>query len=175
MDQDSSVEHSLTLTKPWSMMNPSRSRSTSNSSERKWSEDVKPSVTLSHVVHPSCRSLSRPGDTTLTYRGNKFVRPLAALQRIRVKQSSRLEDSQVHQFLSRHRSHSPSWSALHVEVMQVPYLQHPQEFHLTSNLHTAYSIVQRTPVRDNPLRPLLPLPFSSRKQRQKLTSIFACL
>ena len=56
-------------------MNPSRSRSTSNSSERKWSEDVKPSVTLSHVVHPSCRSLSRPGDTTLTYRGNKFVRP----------------------------------------------------------------------------------------------------
>lgn len=126
------------------MMNQSRPRSTSNSSEGSGVKEVKPSVTLSHVVHPSCRSLSGPGGTTLTYRGIEFVRPLAAFRRVRVERSTRLEDSQVHQFLSQHRSHSPSWSALHVEVMQVPYLQHPQRVSL--DLQLTYSLLSREPL-----------------------------
>lgn len=140
------------------MMNQSRSRSRSTSTSNS-SEEVKPSVTLSHVVHPSCRSLSRPGDTTLTN-----------IQRDRLCPSVGCFPPCPCRAINS-TGGQPSPPVLITASQPFPFsVRTPRggnagplspaspRVSLDLQLRSVQPIVQRTPVRDNPLKPLLTLP-----------------
>lgn len=130
---------------------------------------MKPPVTLSHVVHPSCRSLSRPGDTTLTYRAKELSVGCSSMCPCQAINST---------------GGQPSPPVLITASQPFPFLVRtprggyagplsPASLRVSLDLQLTYSLLSREPLSGITL--FLAFPLSSRKQRQKLTSIFACL